>query len=220
MLFGEIPEESVSPVCGDDPHMKKCEAGVWVVVTEIGVFLLVASILLVNLIIANFNNIFNEIRAISHQVWMFQRFAVIKEYKQTPVLPAPLIVLCHIYLFLKYCYCKVRGIRELHDNALKLFLDCDGLERLRDFEEECMEGYFQKQERKFIFPNDECVRNIAKRVEKIYQKVEDIKQKESNPTLAIQGAKFRIRKLEDLANKTLSNLAVINQGMATNVHVP
>jgi hypothetical protein len=114
----------------------------------------------------------------------------------------------------------VRGIRELHDDALKLFLDCDGLERLRDFEQECMEGYFQKQETKLHFSNDECIRNIAKGVEKIYQKVEDIKLKESNPTAAIRRAKVRIRNLEDLTNQLLSNLAVNHQGMATKVQEP
>lgn len=220
MLFGEISADSVNPVCGDGPHMKKCEAGIWITVVQLGLYLLLVNILLINLLIAVFNNIFNEVSAISHQVWMFQRFAVVNEYKKTPVLPPPLIVLCHIFLFLKYCYCKVCGIRELHDNALKLFLDCDGLERLRDFEEECMESYFQKQETNLHFSNDECIRNIAKGVEKIYQEVEDIKQKGSNPTAAIRGANFRIRKLEDHTNQLLSNLAVIHQCMATNVQDP
>jgi transient receptor potential cation channel subfamily M protein 3 len=109
----------------------------------------------------------------------------------------------------------VRGTRELQNNALKLFLDCDGLERLHDFEQECMEGYFQKQETKLHFSNDECIRNIAKRVDKIYQKVEDITQKENNPTSGIQGAKSRIRKLEDLTTQTLSDLAAIHQCMTT-----
>jgi transient receptor potential cation channel subfamily M protein 3 len=210
MLFGEVFAESINPECGDGPDMKKCEAGVWINAIEVGLYLLVANILLINLLIAIFNNIISTVRAISHQVWMFQHFTVVKEYKQTPVLPAPLIVLCHIFMFLKYCRHKVSGTRELNDNALKLFLDRNDLERLRDFERKCVEGYFQKQETKFHYPNDECLKNTSKRV---YQKVE-----ENNPTSAIQRARFKIRKLEDLTNQMLSNLTVIHQ--PTNVQDP
>jgi transient receptor potential cation channel subfamily M protein 3 len=112
------------------------------------------------------------------------------------------------------------GTQELNDNALKLFLDSDGLERLCDFEQECMEGYFRKQETKLHLPDDKCIRNIAERVDKMYQKVEDIKQKENNSTLAILEAEAEIRKLEDRTNQTLSNLTVIHQCMVTNVQDP
>jgi transient receptor potential cation channel subfamily M protein 3 len=220
MLFGEVFAESVNLPCGDGPDMKKCEAGVWITTLQMGVYLLVGNILLINLLIGIFDNIFNKVRGISHQIWMFQRFKFVEEYKQKPVLPAPLIMLCHMYLLLKYCYRKVCGTKELDDNALKLFLDHDGLERLRDFEQECMEGYFRKQEAKLHFPDDECIRNIAERVDKVYQKVEDIKQKENNPTSAIREAKAGIRNLEDLTNQTLSNLEIIHQFMVTDVQDP
>lgn len=38
-------------------------------------FLLIANILLINLLIAVFNNIYLETDAVSHQVWKFQRYA-------------------------------------------------------------------------------------------------------------------------------------------------
>jgi transient receptor potential cation channel subfamily M protein 3 len=151
---------------------------------------------------------------------MFQRFTVVMEYEEKPVLPPPLIVLCHVFLLLKYCHRKVRGVRELYDNALKLFLDHEDLERLYDFEEECVEGYFREQETKLHVSNDECIRNTADKVENMYQKIEDINQKENNLTLALQGVEFHIRKLEDLADQTLSHLAVIHRFMATHVRDP
>lgn len=76
---------------------------------------------------------------------MFQRFTVVMEFEQKPVLPPPLIILSHIYLLLKYLRRKVKGVRETYDNGLKLFLEKDDMERLYDFEEECVEGYFREQ---------------------------------------------------------------------------
>jgi transient receptor potential cation channel subfamily M protein 3 len=220
MLYGEVFADTIDPPCGDDPGLEKCQIGRWITAVEMAVYLLVANILLINLLIAVFNNIFNEVNAVSHEVWMFQRFTVVMEYEEKPVLPPPLIVLCHVFLLLKYCHRKVRGVRELYDNALKLFLDHEDLERLYDFEEECVEGYFREQETKLHMSNDECIRNTADKVENMCQKIEDINQKENNLTLAVQGVEFHIRKLEDLADQTLSHLAVIHRFMATHVRDP
>jgi len=40
---------------------------------------------------------------------MFQRFTVVMEYQQKPVLPPPFIALCHFYSLLKYCVRKAKG---------------------------------------------------------------------------------------------------------------
>ncbi|KAJ9575655.1 hypothetical protein L9F63_007484, partial [Diploptera punctata] len=220
MLYGEVFADQIDPPCGDDPGLLKCQIGRWISPAVMSMYLLVANILLINLLIAVFNNIFNEVNAVSHQVWMFQRFTVVMEYEEKPVLPPPLIFFCHIFLLLKYCHRKVRGVRDVYDNALKLFLDRDDLERLYDFEEECVEGYFREQETKLQMSNDERIKNTADRVDNMYQKVEDINQKENSQTTAIQGVEFRIRKLEDLADQTLSHLAVIHRFMATHVRDP
>lgn len=66
-------------------------AGHWVTPIAMSMYLLIANILLINLLIAVFNNIFNEVNSVSHQVWMFQRFTVVMEYQQKPVLPPPFI---------------------------------------------------------------------------------------------------------------------------------
>lgn len=220
MLYGEVFADTIDPPCGDDPGLEKCQMGQWITPAVMAMYLLVANILLINLLIAVFNNIFNEVNAVSHQVWMFQRFTVVMEYEEKPVFPPPLIVLCHAFLLLKYCQRKVRGVQDVYDNALKLFLDHDDLERLYDFEEECVEGYFREQETKLNMSSDERIRNTADRVENMYQKVEDINQKENNQTSAIQGVEFRIRKLEELTDQTLSHLAVIHRFMATHVRDP
>lgn len=107
--------------------------GHWITPITMSMYLLIANILLINLLIAVFNNIFNEVNSVSHQVrfifscecfilyiknfiyqvWMFQRFTVVMEYQQKPVLPPPFIAFCHFYSLLKYCIRKAKGERGM-----------------------------------------------------------------------------------------------------------
>ncbi|XP_029159547.1 transient receptor potential cation channel trpm isoform X2 [Nylanderia fulva] len=219
MLYGEVFADSIDPVCGEEPEMIPCLTGRWITPAVMSVYLLVANILLINLLIAVFNNIFNEVNAIAHQVWMFQRFTVVMEYEQKPVLPPPLIVVCHIYLVLRYCLRHVTqgksGTGETCDNGLKLFLEADDMERLYDFEEDCVEGYFREQELKLQMSTEERVKVTTDRVENMHQKIEDIDKKESNQNASLQAVEFRIRKLEDLSQQTVAHLGVIHRFMAT-----
>jgi transient receptor potential cation channel subfamily M protein 3 len=99
----------------------------------------------VNLLIADFNIIFDKESAVSEQVWMSQRFRFVMEYEKKLILPPPLIVLCHVFLLFKYDHNKVPGIQESYGHAWKLFLDRDAREYLCGFEEECMERYLEEQ---------------------------------------------------------------------------
>ena len=49
----------------------------------------------------------------------------------------------------------------------------------------------------------------------MYQKVEDINQKENAQTTSIQSVEFRLRKVEDVAEQILNHLDVVHRFMAT-----
>lgn len=68
MLYGEVFADQIYPPCGDEPGMAPCQTGRWITPTVMSTYLLVANILLINLLIAVFNNIFIEVNAVSHQV--------------------------------------------------------------------------------------------------------------------------------------------------------
>ncbi|KAK6630175.1 hypothetical protein RUM44_005731 [Polyplax serrata] len=215
MLYGEVFADDIDPPCGEHPSDSPCPTGRWVTPVVMSIYLLVANILLINLLIAVFNNIFIEVNAVSHQVWMFQRFTVVMEYEQKPGIPPPWIIISHIFLLVKYLRRKLKGIEETYDNALKLFLDNDDLERLYDFEEECVEGYFREKELKLLQSSDERIKTTTEKVENMYQKVEDINQKENAQTTSIQSVEFRLRKVEDVAEQILNHLDVVHRFMAT-----
>ncbi|EFN73002.1 Transient receptor potential cation channel CG34123 [Camponotus floridanus] len=194
MLYGEVYADNIDPDCGDEPGMISCLPGRWIT----------PAVMAVN--------------AIAHQVWMFQRFTVVMEYEQKPVLPPPLIAVCHIYLLLRYFLRHIQGksgTGETCDNGLKLFLESDDMERLYDFEEDCVEGYFREQELKLHMSTEERVKVTTDRVENMYQKIEDIDKKESTQNASLQTVEFRIRKLEELSQQTVAHLGVIHRFMAT-----
>lgn len=62
------------------------------------------------------------------QVWMFQRFTVVMEYQQKPVLPPPFIALCHFYSLLKYCVRKAKGEPGMSKFS---FVPCESIETER-----------------------------------------------------------------------------------------
>lgn len=68
MLYGEVFADDIDPPCGDDPAQTPCVTGHWVTPIAMSMYLLIANILLINLLIAVFNNIFIEVNAVSHQV--------------------------------------------------------------------------------------------------------------------------------------------------------
>ena len=82
--------------------------------------------------------------AISQEVWNFQRYSVVMEYEEKPTLPPPLILLAHLYRFVRSLWRRCSGVHAHLESGLKLFLDRYDLEKLYDFEEECVESYMRQ----------------------------------------------------------------------------
>jgi len=70
----KVYADQIYPECDESSGMPNCQTGRWVTPLVMAMYLLVANILLINLLIAVFNNIFNDINAISHQVFIKQQY--------------------------------------------------------------------------------------------------------------------------------------------------
>uniref|UniRef100_A0A7E4V9N2 LSDAT_euk domain-containing protein n=1 Tax=Panagrellus redivivus TaxID=6233 RepID=A0A7E4V9N2_PANRE len=144
MLYGEVYAGEID-TCGDEGT--NCVPGSWIPPIIMTIFLLVANILLVNMLIAIFNNIFNVTNAMSHQVWMFQRYDQVLEYQSTPIVPPPFTPIVHLYQILKYLArrfsCRPQKSSRTRDQrldlAIKMPLDDLEMKKLHDFEEDCMD---------------------------------------------------------------------------------
>ena len=67
------------------------------------------------------SNTFYRVNAISTQVWKFQRYSLVLEYEQKPILPPPLILLSHVYLIIKYVIRRCKGKLDYYDNGLSKY---------------------------------------------------------------------------------------------------
>ncbi|CAF1106758.1 unnamed protein product, partial [Didymodactylos carnosus] len=62
-------------------------------------YMAIASVLLVNLLIAMFSNTFDRLQTDTDRIWKFQRFSLVYEYLTRPSLPPPLIIFSHLWRF-------------------------------------------------------------------------------------------------------------------------
>ncbi|XP_022809071.1 transient receptor potential cation channel subfamily M member 3-like [Stylophora pistillata] len=102
-LFFDEPD-TISPTETVLGTPRKDKHGDTIVVLIMAFYLLVANILLLNLLIAIFNNTFSSVQANANQIWKFQRYYLVMEYAQRPVLVPPFIILNHVIHILRGLY--------------------------------------------------------------------------------------------------------------------
>ncbi|CAB4001045.1 transient receptor potential cation channel subfamily M member 2-like, partial [Paramuricea clavata] len=116
-MYGELFYEDFT----DDDNIHG--DGKWLGPALLGVYMLFTNVLLLNLLIAIFNYTFEKIQEGSDRVWKFQRYDLIREYHDRPTLVPPLMILSHIFIFIKWivqmCGC---GPKAIYGSALKLSL--------------------------------------------------------------------------------------------------
>ncbi|CAJ0574106.1 unnamed protein product, partial [Mesorhabditis spiculigera] len=178
MLYGEVYAGDIDP-CNDEGQF--CMPGSWVPAALMVLFLLVSNILLINMLIAIFNNIFNDAITKSQEIWLFERYQQVLEYTDTPFWPPPFTILPLCYRTLKKCFgvCKrTSGAKSRNRGAvnsvMKSFLDDDGMRRVHDFEEDCMDDMMRERRRLLREGNDATLRQNAEQVETIAQKCHEI----------------------------------------------
>ncbi|XP_056428512.1 transient receptor potential cation channel subfamily M member 1 [Hyla sarda] len=229
MIYGEVFADQIdrktrvhmyameiNPPCGDNLYdddgkrLPPCIPGAWLTPAIMACYLLVANILLVNLLIAVFNNTFFEVKSISNQVWKFQRYQLIMTFHDRPVLPPPLIIFSHIYIILKRICCRCRkgqeGELDERDRGLKLFLNDEELKKLYEFEEQCVEEYFQEKEDEQQSSNDERIRVTSERVENMSMRLEEVNEREHFMKASLQTVDLRLSQLEELSGRMVNAL--------------
>ncbi|XP_059533913.1 transient receptor potential cation channel subfamily M member 1 isoform X2 [Myotis daubentonii] len=226
MIYGEVFADQtdlyameINPPCGDNQYdeegrrLPPCIPGAWLTPAIMACYLLVANILLVNLLIAVFNNTFFEVKSISNQVWKFQRYQLIMTFHDRPVLPPPMIVLSHVYIIATRlsgrCRKKREGDQDEQDRGLKLFLSEEELKRLHEFEAQCVQEHFQEKEDEQQASSDERIRVTCDRVENMSMRLEEMNERESFMKTALQTLDLRLSQLEELSGRAASALEAL-----------
>nr|XP_020512138.1 transient receptor potential cation channel subfamily M member 1 [Labrus bergylta] len=223
MIYGEVFADSIdlyameiNPPCGDnlyDEDGKKlppCIPGAWLTPAIMACYLLVANILLVNLLIAVFNNTFFEVKSISNQVWKFQRYQLIMTFHDRPILPPPLIIIPHICIVLKRLCCRCRwrteGEHDDRERRLQLVLNADELKSLHEFEEQCVEEYFREKDDEKQSSNNERIRVTSERVENMFMRLEEVNEREHSMKASLQTVDLRLAQLEEFSSRMMNAL--------------
>eukprot|EP00049_Salpingoeca_infusionum_P008437 m.138586 g.138586 ORF g.138586 m.138586 type:complete len:1531 (-) comp14013_c0_seq4:2142-6734(-) len=71
----------------------------WLVPVLLMFYLLIANILLVNLLIAMFNDTYTEVKELSNELWRNQNYELLLEFRTKPILPPPVSFLLFPYHF-------------------------------------------------------------------------------------------------------------------------
>ncbi|CAL1604658.1 unnamed protein product [Knipowitschia caucasica] len=224
MIYGEVFADSIdlyameiNPPCGDNMYdedgkkLPPCIPGAWLTPAIMACYLLVANILLVNLLIAVFNNTFFEVKSISNQVWKFQRYQLIMTFHDRPILPPPLIVIPHIYLVLRRicsrCLPKrAEGEHDERERGLQLVLSPEELKNLYEFEEQCVEEYFREKEDEKQSSNNERIRVTSERVENMFMRLEEVNEREHSMKASLQTVDLRLGQLEEFSGRMMNAL--------------
>ncbi|VDK30297.1 unnamed protein product [Gongylonema pulchrum] len=199
-----------------------CPTGYWVPPILMTAFLLIANILLMSMLLAIFNNIFENTDRVSKEIWLFQRYRQVMEYESTPFLPPPLTPLYHLWMIFKYIRIKKKCSinsrlkpktnSKLFDFALKLFLNADEVEKIHDFEEECMEDLAREKEYKKNTSTEERIHRTAERTDLVLLRLNDLASKDS----ALKSlARDFDRRLEVLENRQRETLDYVRQLAST-----
>uniref|UniRef100_A0A8C5KNX4 non-specific serine/threonine protein kinase n=1 Tax=Jaculus jaculus TaxID=51337 RepID=A0A8C5KNX4_JACJA len=207
MMYGEVYASQID-VCSNN---RACPPGSFLTPFLQAVYLFVQYIIMVNLLIAFFNNVYLDIKSISNKLWKYNRYRYIMTYHEKPWLPPPFILLSHLCLLLRgmCCYRAPRD-QEVGDMGLKLYLSTEDLKKLHDFEEQCVEKYFHEKMEHLDCSSEERIRVTSERVTEMYFQLKEMNEKVSFIKDSLLSLDSQVGHLQDLSALTVDTLKVLS----------
>ncbi|KAM9367239.1 transient receptor potential cation channel subfamily M member 6 [Phaethornis superciliosus] len=209
MMFGEVYAGEID-VCETD---EDCPPGSFLTPFLQAVYLFVQYIIMVNLLIAFFNNVYYDLKSISNKLWKYNRYRYIMTYYEKPWLPPPFILLSHIGLLINRIF-HHQPPNELDqeegDVGLKLYLSDEELKKLHDFEEQCVEKYFHEKNESLSSSDSERIRLTTERVEEMFLHLKEVHEKVCYIKESLLSLDSQIGHLQDLSALTVDILKVLS----------
>ncbi|KAM8802610.1 transient receptor potential cation channel subfamily M member 6 [Rhynchonycteris naso] len=207
MMYGEVYAPEID-VCSSK---SSCPPGSFLTPFLQAVYLFVQYIIMVNLLIAFFNNVYVDMKSISNKLWKYNRYRYIMTYHEKPWLPPPFILLNHVGLFLRHlCHHPAPSDQEEGDVGLKLYLSKEDLKKLHDFEEQCVEKYFHEKMEVLNCSCEERNRVTSERVTEMYFQLKEMNEKVSFIKDSLLSLDSQVGHLQDLSALTVDTLNVLS----------
>ncbi|NXC20276.1 TRPM6 protein, partial [Corythaeola cristata] len=209
MIFGEVYAAEID-VCETD---EDCPPGSFLTPFLQAVYLFVQYIIMVNLLIAFFNNVYYDLKSISNKLWKYNRYRYIMTYHEKPWLPPPFILLSHIGLLINRIF-HHQPPNELDqeegDVGLKLYLSEEELKKLHDFEEQCVEKYFHEKNESLSSSDSERIRLTTERLEDMFLQLKEVHEKVFYIKESLLSLDSQLGHLQDLSALTVDILKVLS----------
>ncbi|XP_035877640.1 transient receptor potential cation channel subfamily M member 6 isoform X1 [Phyllostomus discolor] len=207
MMYGEVYAADIDVCSKQSP----CPPGSFLTPFLQAVYLFVQYIIMVNLLIAFFNNVYIDMKSISNELWKYDRYRYIMTYHEKPWLPPPFILLSHAGLLLRrLCHHRAPRDQEEGDVGLKLYLSKEDLKKLHDFEEQCVEKYFHEKMEDLNCSLEERIRVTSERVSEMYFQLKEVNEKVSFIKDCLLSLDSQVGHLQDLSALTVDALNVLS----------
>ncbi|XP_065060312.1 transient receptor potential cation channel subfamily M member 6-like isoform X1 [Rhopilema esculentum] len=183
-------------------------------------YLLIANILLLNLLIAIFNNTFSKVQVNSNQIWKFQRYHLILEYARRPPLVPPFVFLNHMFSVLSWAYnqCRRSDCCGGHQNEssfktdrkIKIYPSSAELDDLMQFEGNCLADFLHKRKNAFLSSKEEKGRLVLEKIDNISWRLEEFKRETWTREERIDTKMLKVQhKLEEFSKSLSKALTVL-----------
>ncbi|KAK3514501.1 hypothetical protein QTP70_018664, partial [Hemibagrus guttatus] len=207
MMFGEVYAGEINP-CEEDPD---CPPGSFLNPLLQAVYLFMQYIIMVNLLIAFYNNVYIDMKTISNQLWRYNRYRYIMTYHKKPFLPPPLIFLSHMALCVNAVWQKHRRTSTHdRDTGLKLFLAPNDLKKLLEFEERCVAGYFRDKHESQHCSQINRIRHAADKAEEMMGTLAEVSEKVQFIQENLQTLDAHLGRLQDLSALAVDTLNLLS----------
>ncbi|KAM9360691.1 LOW QUALITY PROTEIN: transient receptor potential cation channel subfamily M member 6 [Symphorus nematophorus] len=208
MIYGEVYAAELREC--DDGH--PCPPTSFIPPFLQAVYMFFQYIIMVNILIAFFNNIYFDMASTSNKLWKYNRYRYIMTYQERPWLPPPLILLSHMTLALRATYkrCSGDGEREERASGLKLLLGHEDGKRLHEFEEECVEAHFREKSDELNSSQINRIRATAERAEEMCLMVGEVSEKVNFIQDSLSELDCQLGQLQDLSALAVDTLTMLS----------
>uniref|UniRef100_A0A8C4DQL3 non-specific serine/threonine protein kinase n=1 Tax=Dicentrarchus labrax TaxID=13489 RepID=A0A8C4DQL3_DICLA len=201
MIYGEVYAAEID-VCDDGIP---CPPASFLTPFLQAVYMFFQYIIMVNILIAFFNNIYFDMASTSNKLWKYNRYRYIMTYQDRPWLPPPLILLSHMTLVPR-CTCVDGKLTQ----ELFLFLGHEDCKKLHEFEEKCVEAYFHEKSEGLHGSHINRIRATAERAEEMCMMVGEVSEKVNFIQDSLSELDGQLGQLQDLSALAVDTLTLLS----------
>ncbi|XP_016898711.1 transient receptor potential cation channel subfamily M member 6 isoform X3 [Cynoglossus semilaevis] len=212
MIYGEVYAGEIDS-CDDGVP---CSSASFLTPFLQAVYMFFQYIIMVNILIAFFNNIYFDMASTSNKLWKYNRYRYIMTYLERPWLPPPLVVLSHLTLALSATYRTLRRDAEAEEkyrdrrSGLKLHLCSEDRKKLHEFEEKCVYTYKHKKREERDGGQNKRIKATAERSEEMSSMVGEVLEKVQVIQDSLSGLDCQLGQLQDLSSLVMDTATILS----------